>query len=106
LAGGRRVVWSHEGLRTLEEVLAYPSDRTPDGARRVLDAALRAAASLSSLGERGRVVPEMATPTIRELFVRNYRLVHRVLDEEVVVLAFIHAARDFARWRRESGLAE
>jgi toxin ParE1/3/4 len=38
---------------------------------------------------------------IRELFVRRYRLIYRVKEGEVFVLAFIHGARDFASMRRE-----
>ena len=59
------------------------------------------AASLETLAERGRVVPELADPTIREVFVFRYRLMYRIETERVTILAFVHGARDFARWRRE-----
>ena len=46
-------------------------------------------------------MPEVGDPTLRELFVFNYRLLYRVHDDRVVVRAFLHGARDFAKWRRE-----
>lgn len=72
-----------------------------DGAIRVLTRTLEAAESLSSLAERGRVVPEVQDPSLRELFVYDYRLLYRVDDDRVVIRAFLHGARDFAKWRRQ-----
>jgi plasmid stabilization system protein ParE len=62
---------------------------------------LEAADSLSTLAERGHIVPELADPQLRELFVFDYRLLYRVYDDRVVVRAFLHGARDFGTWRRE-----
>jgi plasmid stabilization system protein ParE len=62
------------------------------------------AASLATLSERGRVVPELDDPAIREVFVFRYRLMYRVEEARVVVVAFVHSARDFAAWRTNQGL--
>ncbi len=71
------------------------------GAHRVLEQALAAAESLASLGERGRIVPELNQPTTREIFVFRYRLLYEVGPDVVRIVAFLHGARDFERWRRE-----
>jgi plasmid stabilization system protein ParE len=67
----------------------------------VVEQALAAARSLESLSDRGRVVPERADPAIREVFVYRYRLIYRTAGDTVAVIAFIHGARDFERWRRD-----
>ena len=54
------------------------------------------------MSERGRIVPELNEPSIREVFVHRYRLLYEVGSEEVRVLAILHGARDFARWRENS----
>ncbi|HLQ78406.1 MAG TPA: type II toxin-antitoxin system RelE/ParE family toxin [Terriglobia bacterium] len=69
-------------------------------AKRLLENALHAAESLSVLSERGRIIPEMQQPNIRELFVGRYRLMYEVFEAKVEILAFIHGARDFAKWRK------
>ncbi len=52
--------------------------------------------------ERGRVVPELSDPAIREVFVGSYRLVYRILAHRVEILALVHGARDLtALWQRE-----
>lgn len=96
---GRRVSWTPEARRTLEEVLAFVSRDSTERARLVLEQALQAAESLAVLAERGRVVPELSAPSIREVFVHRYRLMYRVSADTIVILAFIHGARDFNRWR-------
>jgi toxin ParE1/3/4 len=66
----------------------------------VLERALQVAEDLSTLSERGRIVPELGDPTARELFVHQYRLMYRVEESQVTVFAFLHGARDFEAWRR------
>jgi len=45
------------------------------------------------------MVPEIGSPAIREIFVHRYRLIYEVSGSEVAILAFLHGARDFAKWR-------
>ena len=77
MASRRRVAWTSEARRTLEEVIEFVAQESPDGARRVLGQALDAAGSLETLAERGRVVPELGESAIREVFVYRYRLISR-----------------------------
>jgi toxin ParE1/3/4 len=100
-ARARRVVWAASAQRALDEVVAHIWADSPGNAVRVLDRALSAAGSLSTLAERGRVVREVNDPTLRELLVFDYRLLYRIREDEVVIRAFLHAARDFSKWRRE-----
>ena len=44
----------------------------------------------------------MEDPSVREIFVQRYRLMYEVHPTEIHILAFLHGARDFAKWRRES----
>lgn len=101
VARTRDVVWTESGQLALDAVLTDIFKDSPDGAARVLVRALDVAGSLATLSERGRVVPEVGDVTLRELFVYRYRLLYRVRDERVVIVAFLHGARDFEKWRRE-----
>jgi plasmid stabilization system protein ParE len=68
----------------------------------VLNAALEAAGRLSIFAERGRMVPELRDPAVREVFVFRYRLMYRVNPEHVEVWAFVHGAREFAAFRADN----
>ena len=102
MATRRRVVWTRSARRHLDEIAEFVARDSPEGARRVVEQALAAASSLETLSDRGRVVPEPADPAIREIFVYRYRLIYRTAGDTVAVIAFIHGAREFERWRRES----
>jgi len=100
--GDREVVWSLQARTMLDEAVGYVAQDSLNAAQRLLIAALDAAASLARLSERGRRVPELEEPNTRELFVQRYRLIYEVQVAEVHVLAFLHGARDFEKWRREA----
>jgi len=95
----RRVVWSRGAHRELDEAIGHIAQEAPNAARDLLARILSAAASLESLSERGRVVPERADPAIRELLIQPFRLVYSVDTEDVVVLGLIHQRQDYERWR-------
>ena len=98
--GRRRVEWTDEGRKTLDEILDHVALDSRQGALRILEQVLAAADSLDILAERGRLVPGVADPNVREVFVFRYRLMYHVVADVVSILAVIHGARDFERWRR------
>src|SRR6266498_3574668 len=53
------------------------------------------------LFERGRIVPEVESRAVREIFVYRYRLMYQVSGDEVRVIAVLHGAMDFDRWMRQ-----
>ncbi len=98
----RKVKWTEVAWSDLEEVFNYISkDSRYYGAAFVREVR-EATRSLSYLAERGRVVPELGDPTIRELFVKRYRLIYQVTEQTVHIIGFIHGARDLlALWERD-----
>jgi toxin ParE1/3/4 len=48
----------------------------------------------------GRAVPELGQPSIREVIVRNYRIVYQLAGGEVFILTIFHGARSFPLRRR------
>jgi toxin ParE1/3/4 len=70
----RDVVWAESARDALDAVVEYIAQDSRQAAVQVLDDALDAGASLASFADRGRVVPELSDPAIREVFVHKYRL--------------------------------
>ncbi len=98
----RRVVWTATAWSDLEQVVTHTAKDSSHYAAAFACEARDASRSLSQFSNRGRVVPEFEDPSVREIFVRNHRLVYRVSKDTVYVLAFIHGARDLkALWDRE-----
>ena len=97
----RDVVWAESARDALDAVIGYIAQDSYQAAAQVLYEALRTGADLATFAERGRVVPELNDPTIREVFVYKYRLQYEVAEARVLIVAFLHGARDFAA-RRQS----
>ena len=91
----REVTWSTSARVALDEVVAYIDQASPQNARLVLTDALAAAGSLAHLAERGRIVPELGDPALRQLLVRGFRLMYQVTATTVTVVAFLRSRRDF-----------
>lgn len=100
----RRVIWAKAARQALDDVIAHVARDSRAAARRVLNQALETAATLAFLAERGRVVPELGDPTVREVFVYSYRLLYEIRNDTVAVIGFVHGARDFNDWWRQGGL--
>lgn len=94
----REVIWTQRARDALDEAAAFVAEDSPEAAVNLVERALDAAESLSTLSERGRIVPELDDPTVREIFVYRYRLVYEVAPSQITVLGFLHGARDFNRW--------
>ncbi len=98
----RKVMWTESAWRDLEEVTDYIARDSSHYAAAFVREARDAARTLAYLSERGRTVPEFNDPSIRELFVRSYRLIYQVAEKAVYIIGFIHGARDlWALWERE-----
>jgi plasmid stabilization system protein ParE len=97
----RRVVWTEYARDGLDEVLSFIAQDSPASARVVAQDFIEATSNLSTLTERGRVVPELQDPRIRELLIHSYRIIYEVRHKDVRILALVHQARDFERLARD-----
>ena len=99
----RTVRWTEAAVDDLSEAAEFIAKDSPFYATALVREARAAAFSLRRFAERGRIVPESDDPTIRELFIKHYRLIYQTTDDHVFILAFIHGARDLAAlWTKRS----
>jgi len=92
-----RVQWAEAAARDLEELISYVAADSPLNAERILDKLEKRAQTLESTPVRGRVVPELAHFGIRnwrELIVKPYRIIYRIDEDTVNVLAVLDGRRD------------
>jgi len=98
----RRVEWTETALEDVDQVAAYIARDSARYAAALVHEALSTASGLGVMPERGRIVPELDRPDVRQLLIYGYRLVYQVTDESVVILGLIHGARDLqSLWQRE-----
>lgn len=98
----RKVAWSETAWRDLENIADYIAQDSPGYAAAFVSRIRDQARSLNQLANRGRIVPELGEPAVRELLIGNYRLIYEIHAKKIFVLGLIHGARDLtALWQRE-----
>ena len=98
----RRIKWTATSWNDLQDTADFISKDSPYYAASFVREVRDAARSLKQFAERGRVIPEFNIHSIREIFVRNYRLIYQVSNNQVSILAFIHGSRDLkSTWVKE-----
>jgi len=93
----RKVEWTDPAWDDLARIAEYIARDSEYYAAAFVQEVKEAAASLAKFAKRGQIVPEFGDPSIRELLVTPYRLVYRVTENRVVILALIHGARRIGR---------
>lgn len=92
-----RVEWAAAAENDLRRIIDYIAVDSPGNAKEVLAKLRQKASSLYSLPERGRIVPELQAQGIRfyrELVVPPWRIVYRISDKTIYVLAAIDSRRN------------
>lgn len=90
------VRWSESAIASLVDAVEYIARDSPSYAAAFAVRAERTAASLSTFPDRGRRVPEFNDDSVREVPVGSHRLIYRVSRNGVLLLAFVHVARDLS----------
>ncbi len=98
----RKIVWSSEATSDLIAIADYIAKDSPFYAASFVQEIREASRSLSVFSERGRIVPELSNPKIRELLIQEYRLVYGIEELRVVILGIVHGRRDMKTiWQEE-----
>ena len=87
------IKWSPEATEDLESIAEYIERDSEFYARAVVSKILAVSGNIPEQPLMGRIVPEIGDEKIRELFVYSYRLVYRIQDEIITILAVIHGEK-------------
>ena len=91
------IIWSHEALVRLIEIEDFISQDSPERAGKFVDQIVEHAETLSDKPLRGRTVPEISNPDIRELIFKKYRIVYRIRGNNLDILTVFEGHR-LLRW--------
>ena len=84
---------SHRAAQDLLDIGGYIAADDPIAARRWVDRLRAKASTAATVPMAGRRVPELRREDVREVFLRTYRIVYRVLDDSIVVLTVFEGHR-------------
>lgn len=90
-----RAVWSALAEERASEAFAYIAADRPSAATKWLRRVLASVEALAEFPDRGRAVPELGRPDIREVIVQPYRILYRREPKRIVVMTIRHGRRAF-----------
>jgi toxin ParE1/3/4 len=92
------VLWSEVAFRDLNKIIDHIEQQdAPGAAQRLFDRIKKSSEGLATMPLRGRSVPELARfegASYRELLIPPYRLLYRVGESMVLVVAVFDGRRD------------
>lgn len=89
----RALIWSPEAIGDLQEIADYIARDKPKAARRWAQQLAALAEHAAALPFSGRVVPEFGREDVRELLRRGYRVMYRVGEAQVEIVAVMEGHR-------------
>lgn len=97
MASNYEVLWARVAEEDLKDIIKYIQSRDPSAAKDQLEKIKVRASSLNSLPHRGHIVPELMQQGIlqyRELVIPPWRIIYRISDSNVYVLAVFDSRRN------------
>ena len=87
------VRWTDEALEKLWEIETFIGRDSPKKAETFVNYLIEQGESLALNPRIGRIVPEISNPEIRELIVKRYRIVYRLMEDEIAILTVFEGHR-------------
>ena len=87
------IEWSQTSENDLNGIIDYIAQDSLEYALSFYEEVREKVGNLVQFPKMGRKVPELDNPNIRELILRNYRLIYRIIGEKVQIIRLIHGSR-------------
>ncbi len=93
-----KVIWSENALEDIEQISEFISKDSSDRAALFVGRIIDATERLLEYPYSGRSIPEVKKEEYSEIIYGAYRIMYKLEQEEILILAVIHSARD---WKLE-----
>ncbi|NOU11624.1 MAG: type II toxin-antitoxin system RelE/ParE family toxin [Nitrospira sp.] len=87
------LIWTRRAIEDVQSIRQFIAQDSPHYAELVRQQLIAAVERLPTFPQSGRVVPEANNPAIREVLQGSYRIVYRLIHDEIHILTVHHAAR-------------
>ena len=87
------IEWSSIAQNDLNRIIDYIAQDSLEYALLFYEQVREKVENLTQFPKMGRKVPELDDPNIRELILRNYRLIYQILGEKIQIVRLLHGSR-------------
>lgn len=88
-----QLIWTRKAIEDVLSIRQFIAQDSLHYAELVTQRLIAAVERLPALPQSGRIVPEINDPTVREVIHGSYRIVYRLVREEIHIITVHHAAR-------------
>ncbi len=88
-----KVQWTDIAVAHLVNIYEYISLSSPTYAKQMVDKITHRSVQIAAHPLSGRKVPEYDSEVVREMIEQPYRIIYRIKQDQIDVLAVIHGAR-------------
>ena len=86
--------WTFQALEDLSDIANFLAKNSERYATRIVNLILEKVDLLATFPQLGRVVPESNIKSIRELIIKNYRVIYAIHDKKSInILAVRHSSK-------------
>ena len=90
-----KVIWTQSALDDLAGIQDYISRDSVYYAERFVDDIFASVDRLKLFPRSGRKVPERNSTDLREILFGSYRVIYKIKDEDVFIIAIVHSKRNY-----------
>ena len=87
------LIWTRRAIEDVQSIKQFIAQDSPHYADLVTQRLIAFVERLPALPQSGRIVPEINDPTVRDVIQGSYRIVYRLIREEIHIITVHHAAR-------------
>jgi len=87
------VNWTENAIEHLLGIYEYIAQDSPFYAERMVDRLTKRSEQIGVFPHSGRTVPEYSAVDIREIIEAPYRIIYRIKQDQIDVLAVVHGAQ-------------
>jgi plasmid stabilization system protein ParE len=92
-----RLNWTEIALNDINEIYDFIAKDSKFYAKNVVGAIRKKVKIVKKYPKIGRIIPEINIENYREIFQWNYRIMYKIIGEDIYILSIYHGARDFKR---------
>ncbi len=89
-----KVFWTERSRSHLREIYHYIAKDSVQAATKTVDRLTSRSIQIGAFPRSGRMVPQFRDDAIREVIERPYRIIYRITEIQIDVLAVVHSARN------------
>jgi toxin ParE1/3/4 len=86
------IIWMPQAIEDLDYITNYIGKDSPEYASLLIKKIFTSVETLQQYPKMGRIVPEFDKDRLRELMVRNYRIIYQIVEDAVEILTVFHGS--------------